>query len=105
MKALVCASCGATGLQVKSTYMLCEYCGTKFLLSSDEYDLCSNRKNVINSGRDVSCSTSISLDYDIEQLLNKCRANPRNARRYANLILDIDPDNQEALEFLKYKCN
>ena len=101
MKALVCASCGATELQLKSTYKQCEYCGTRFLLSADKYNLYNNKTNSVSLGRDVSHNTSISLDYDIEQLLNKCRTNPRNARRYANLVLDIDPDNQEALEFLK----
>ena len=42
----------------------------------------------------------ISLQSDIELLLDKCRRDPRNARKYANLILDIDPGNKDALQYL-----
>ena len=38
---------------------------------------------------------------DVAELLRKCRENPARARKYANLILDIDPDNPEALKYLK----
>ena len=41
------------------------------------------------------------LDDDVAKLLRKCRENPARARKYANLILDIDPDNPEALKYLK----
>ena len=44
---------------------------------------------------------SIGLDDDVAELLRKCRENPARARKYANLILDIDPDNPEALKYLK----
>ena len=40
------------------------------------------------------------MDDDVERLLQKCRTDRRNARKYANLVLDIDPTNQEALKYL-----
>ena len=65
--------------------MTCEYCGTQFLASE-----------ILGTGT----SSSIDLGDDVQQLLEKCRKNPANARKYANLILDIDPDNAEALKYL-----
>jgi hypothetical protein len=43
---------------------------------------------------------NIEIDSDIQMLLMKCREDPVNARKYANLILDIDPGNLEAKRFL-----
>ena len=51
--------------------------------------------------RKVQDSLYIGLDDDVAELLRKCRENPARARKYANLILDIDPDNPEALKYLK----
>ena len=42
----------------------------------------------------------VSLEDDVQQLLQKCKMNPANARRYANLILEIDPNNKEAMKYL-----
>jgi hypothetical protein len=42
----------------------------------------------------------ISVSSDIEALLQKCREDPRNRKRYAGLILDIDPTNPEAQQYL-----
>jgi hypothetical protein len=44
--------------------------------------------------------SNISLNDDIKSLLNKCKNDPTNARRYASLVLDIDPTNSEARRFL-----
>jgi len=44
--------------------------------------------------------SGVSLDSDVERLLLKCHEDPRRAARYANLILDIDPTNEEALKYL-----
>jgi len=46
-------------------------------------------------------SSTVALDDDVSILLQKCRADPANARRYAGLILDIDPGNAEAREYLR----
>jgi len=44
--------------------------------------------------------STIAINDDISMLLSKCRDDPDNARRYASLILDIDPGNSEALRYL-----
>ena len=41
--------------------------------------------------------SQISVNSDVERLLEKCRTELWKARIYANLILDIDPGNQELL--------
>ena len=80
MKVISCSRCGANVLREEGNYYICEYCGTKFLKKAE--------------------SKGISLGIDIERLLQKCKTDPKNARKYANLILDIDPDNKDALKYL-----
>jgi hypothetical protein len=46
-------------------------------------------------------NTTISIQSDIDSLLLKCREDPINSERYAGLVLDIDPTNQEALSYLR----
>ena len=95
MKELTCKNCGAGGLVARSGYLVCLYCDSKFLMTAE--DFYSSK----TGGSGASATNSgISLDSDVEMLLQKCRMNPRNARKYANLILDIDPDNEEALKYL-----
>ena len=73
-----CENCGACSFIYKDGYKICEFCGSKFKIKS----------------------SSISIESDTLELLKKCELDPRNARRYANLILDIDPMNVEALKYL-----
>lgn len=80
MEVLACKCCGAQGLKKQGSYWVCEYCDSKFLSENKESD--------------------IALDDDVARLLAKCKADPKNARKYANLILDIDPDNFEAYKYL-----
>lgn len=89
MKALNCKCCGATGVIIRDGFVICEYCDARYLLTAEDYGFA----DPLNNG--------ISLESDIERLLMKCRTDPRNARKYANLILDIDPDNEDALKYLK----
>lgn len=93
LKALICENCGAPGLILKDGYLFCEYCRSKFLISDSE-------RAKLNAHIKVKSNSSISLENDIETLLLKCKNDSENARRYANLILDIDPDNVEALKYL-----
>lgn len=65
--------------------MQCKYCGSCFKITQDDL---SNRRS------------DISLGNDVNELLMKCKTDPRNARKYANLILDIDPYNEEALKYI-----
>ena len=85
MLQFTCENCGAHEFFEKDGYRICQYCNSKFLLSSV----------------DVSLKGSIiTLNDDVEMLLKKCRDNPQQAHRFANLILDIDPSNTEALKYL-----
>ena len=102
MVALICKNCGANALVRTNEYMICPYCDSRFAITQEErssrlFGSSGHHATLTHSGVD----TSIDLDDDVRQLLAKCRANPRNARKYANLILDIDPDNREALQYLR----
>ena len=85
MKAIVCSSCGSNEFKQKDGHRVCVYCGTVFQLTSDDKAI---------------KSSTISMGSDVEKLLEKCRRDPKRARRYANLILDIDPTNTEAKKYL-----
>lgn len=85
MKQEVCINCGSHSFIYKNGAKYCEYCNTKYELSDDE----RRRTN-----------TTVSLQSDIDILLEKCIADPAHAKKYANLILDIDPTNKEAKKYL-----
>lgn len=106
MKALICNNCGSNDFNIDNGIYICNYCGTKFLNSFTDncttpswddtkknYDQLSSQK--INS--------KISIQDDIERLFAQCKKDPSRSDYYLNLILDIDPDNQEALNLLKKK--
>jgi len=44
---------------------------------------------------------AIELEDDVRALLAKCKSEPHNAEKYANLVLDIDPTNQAAQSILR----
>ena len=92
MKSITCKNCGATGLQARNGFWICEYCNSRFMITTEDYYSDTPGKSSGPSG--------ITVSSDVEMLLQKCRMNPRNARKYANLILDIDPTNKEALKYL-----
>lgn len=85
MKKLVCENCGSSDFRSEGNVRICSYCGTRYVLESS--DLGPRTSN-------------ISLDSDIRRLLRKCQDDPENARRYANLVLDLDPGNRQALKYL-----
>lgn len=84
MQMIRCEACGSNELIKNGAYYVCKYCGTRFF---DEKDASGVESN-------------IDLVSDVDNLLQKCRLDPKNAKRYANLILDIDPDNKDALKYL-----
>jgi hypothetical protein len=49
----------------------------------------------------VARESTIEINADIQALLEKCKSDPNNRRRYASLILDIDPTNQQANQYLR----
>lgn len=80
-----CTGCGSTELIERNGFYVCVYCQSKFVPQASD----SPPKG-----------TLIGISSDIQALLEKCKADPANRRRYANLILDIDPTNPEAMRFL-----
>lgn len=79
----ICPNCGANDFTLKNGFQICKYCNTKFEIES--------ARHVIKG---------ISMQSDIDRLLQKCKDEPHKARKYASLILDIDPTNKEALKYL-----
>ena len=85
MKSLDCASCGSKEFVEEDGFLLCIYCHSKYV------------------ALDVLAPPSesvIGVASDIRALLQKCIEDPANSRRYASLILDIDPTNPVAIKYL-----
>lgn len=80
----------------------CSHCGGNELLRLDDYALCAFcRTQYEDRPKELARQTVVNIRSDIETLLQKCKDDPANARRYAGLVLDIDPTNQNALRFLR----
>jgi len=86
MKVQICERCGGGEFVDRIGYRICKYCNTKYQITPED---------VTRKG------TSIALDNDIKMLLQKCQDDPANARRYASLVLDMDPGNVDAVKFFK----
>lgn len=86
MKLVVCERCGGNEFDYEKRIAICRYCGSRYALEKDD---------AVGQG-----DTSIALDGDVARLLAKCKTEPTRARKYANLVLDIDPGNTQALKYL-----
>jgi hypothetical protein len=86
MKQINCAKCGSNDLASDGGYVVCGFCRSRWALQADELP---------------RVETVIDMDSDIQALLQKCVIDPVNRRRYAALILDIDPTNQQAYQHLR----
>jgi hypothetical protein len=86
MKIVICEKCKGSDFLELGAYKVCRYCRATYALDAEDI---------------LPKDSNISLDDDIGALLQKCRNDPANARRYAGLILDIDPGNSEAIKFLR----
>ena len=85
MRIIKCEQCGANDFSFDRGFRVCKYCGAKYLLETTDIPY---------------KETTINIGNDVRMLLEKCKKEPTKAKRYANLILDIDPDNKEALRYL-----
>lgn len=85
MKIIECQRCRSTEFKRDTGFSICLFCRAKF---------------VHEVGDTPVPETMISVSGDVLDLLNRCKQDPRNSRKFANLILDIDPTNQEALKYL-----
>lgn len=86
MEKLICESCGASEFIDDGEHYTCSFCGSQYV----------KQKN-----KNADSSPGIALDEDISRLLSKCKTDPENAEKYANLVLDIDPSNSEAMKYIK----
>ncbi|MEY8562123.1 hypothetical protein AALA21_03580 [Eggerthellaceae bacterium 3-80] len=84
MNEMTCKKCGSNDFIEAEDYKVCMFCRTRYLI----------KKEI------KSPTSTISVHDDIKMLLEKCKRDPANARRYANLILDINPSNAEARAIL-----
>ncbi len=85
MKAIICEHCGGDEFIEKDGYRICRYCKSRFIPETDEKPV---------------KETIIALNSDVERLLKKCKTDPARAKKYATLILEIDPTNKEAKAIL-----
>ena len=104
MKSLNCANCNATGMVIRGKFAVCSYCGSQFKLDDEPaaaVGFAAPKGGTSHFTFQSNGASTIDLDDDVSRLLAKCKREPKNARKYANLILDIDPDNQEARRYLR----
>lgn len=86
MRQLVCPNCGAGDFTYMDGIRTCKYCNSRYELTEEERP---------------KKATQVSLQSDIDLLLEKCKADPAHARKYAELILDIDPTNNAVWKYLR----
>ena len=86
MKIVECVQCGSNELTEIDGITTCDYCKARYAMEASEM---------------ASHGTTISVNSDIEALLQKCVDDPANRKRYADLVLNLDPSNKEALEFFE----
>jgi hypothetical protein len=85
MKIQECKSCGSNELVQIENFLVCTFCRSRYVAEIVD----------IAPGESV-----IEMRSDVELLLEKCETDPANRRRYINLILDIDPLNQDVKKFM-----
>jgi hypothetical protein len=81
-----CVKCGSNDLLKDGDFVVCAYCRARFVPQNGDFP---------------ASGAVIALHDDVEKLLSRCKAEPASRRRLANLILDIDPTNSEALQYLR----
>jgi uncharacterized Zn finger protein (UPF0148 family) len=86
MKIIECSKCGSPELtEVEGGYVVCDFCQSRFVQQASDLPI----KQAV-----------IGVQSDVAALLEKCETDPRNRIRYASLVLDLDPTNQQALKYL-----
>lgn len=85
MKLFVCENCGSNDFHEDDGYRVCNHCGTKYIITAED-------RRIMQS--------NIELQNDINRLLEKCRLEPARAKKYAQMILEMDPTNSEAIQIL-----
>ncbi|WP_225048572.1 TFIIB-type zinc finger domain-containing protein [Lacticaseibacillus kribbianus] len=86
MEKYSCKNCGANDFERIDGQLVCKYCDTVYIP-----DVAQSKPK----------ESTISLGSDVQVLFEKIKRDPNNAAMYANLILDIDPNNMLALSYLQ----
>jgi hypothetical protein len=85
MELVECKGCGSRELADEDGIVVCGYCQTRYVPGPKDAP---------------TPQTVIGVGSDIQNLLQKCQDDPANSRRYASLVLDLDPSNKSAKEIL-----
>ena len=85
MKAFQCQGCGSTEFYDLDGYRVCEHCGRKHVITRED-------QRILQS--------TIDLNEDVANLLEKCKTEPERAKKFAQRVLEIDPNNAEAKRIL-----
>ena len=85
MKRVDCVTCGGNDFYEENGYWICNYCGAKYKKTAEDI---------------AAKKSTIDLNADVIILLEKIKSDPTNAAQYAKLILEIDPNNESALQIL-----
>lgn len=86
MNLVECSRCGSKDLFVEDMLVICAFCRSRYTPQADQH---------------LQKETVVDVLSDIQVLLQKCETDPTNSYRYASLILDIDPTNQEVINYLQ----
>ncbi len=86
MQEVVCTQCGSNSLTETDGLWQCDFCRTTFKSNRDEF---------------LEAKSKISVGDDVQRLLEMCKSDPANRARYAHLVLDIDPNNKDAMRYLQ----
>ena len=81
-------NCGGSEYKRQGNDIVCAYCDTKYKITNDA---------------PIKPQVTVDLSDDVSRLLEKCKEEPDRARRYANIILEIDPFNKKAKSILNIK--
>lgn len=90
MEKMTCKGCGSNDLYKENGYLVCRYCGTKHLIAKEDKP---------------EKETVIDLNEDVQRLLKCWDEDPSKADKYAHMILEIDPNNQRALQQVRPKAS
>ena len=88
-----CLKCKSVEFSQADGFYVCTYCRSKY--RPEQLRGSSSAK-----GAGGAKTSAIEIDEDILRLLEKIKKEPWDAKRFANMILDIDPTNEEALQIL-----
>ena len=86
MKIVRCSICGGNELYEENGYLVCSHCGSKHKKTKEDVG---------------ARESTIDLNADLLLLIEKLKSDPFNAKKYATLILEIDPSNEDALKILR----